>query len=120
MNRYVLLPEDGVKVLPPQEDAEAALEIFCSRTMIFFALSEVEAVCLMHGVPDGRESIDALCLTATDRLLARKQMVLIPVDHPGYAQVLEELRRYAPQTLDFTKEAQYIPETCDHNGHHHG
>lgn len=24
------------------------------------------------------------------------------------------------RTLDFSKEADYIPESCDHNGHHHG
>ena len=59
MNRYILIPEDTIRVLPPEDGVEAAVEGFCSRT-------------------------------------------------------------YAPKTLDFSKEADYIPESCDHNGHHHG
>jgi hypothetical protein len=65
--------------------------------------------------PDG--SID---LPAWDRLLEREQMVLVPTDRADFAAFLAGLRTYAPKTLDFSKEADYIPESCDHNGHHHG
>ena len=62
----------------------------------------------------------ALCFTAADRLLEREQMVLVPTNRADYAAFLAGLRTYAPKTLDFSKEADYIPESCDHNGHHHG
>ena len=39
MNRYILIPEDTVRVLPPEDGAEAAIEIFCSRTVIYFEIS---------------------------------------------------------------------------------
>ena len=35
MNRYILIPEDTIRVLPPEDGAEAAVEVFCSRTVIF-------------------------------------------------------------------------------------
>lgn len=28
MNRYILIPEDTIRVLPPEDGAEAAIEIF--------------------------------------------------------------------------------------------
>ena len=31
MNRYVLIPEDTLRILPPEDGAGAAIEIFCSR-----------------------------------------------------------------------------------------
>ena len=34
MNRYVLIPEDTLRILPPEDRAGAAIEIFCSRTVI--------------------------------------------------------------------------------------
>ena len=36
MNRYILIPEDTIRVLPPEDGVEAAVEVFCSRTVIFF------------------------------------------------------------------------------------
>ena len=47
-------------------------------------------------------------------------MVLVPTDRADYAAFLTDFRTYAPETLDFSKEEDYIPESCDHNGHHHG
>ncbi len=120
MNRYILIPEDTIRVLPPEDGFGAAIEIFCSRTVIYFEIGEIESVCLMHRVRAGGQLIDALCFTAADRLLEQKQMVLVPIDRPDYAEFLRQLRAYAPDTLDFTAEADYIPESCDHNGHHHG
>ena len=113
MNRYILIPEDTIRVLPPEDGVEAAVEIFCSRTVIYFEIAQVRDVCLMHNVLTKCGRADALCFTAADRLLEREQMVLVPTFLAG-------LRTYAPKTLDFSKEADYIPESCDHNGHHHG
>ena len=120
MNRYILIPEDTLRVLPPEDGAGAAIEIFCSRTVIYFDISQITSVCLMHQVLSGRQLVDALCFTASDRLLGNEQMVLVPVDRPDFEAFLRELRRYAPQTLDFSRQAVYVPESCDHNGHHHG
>ena len=104
MNRYILIPEDTIRVLPPEDGFGAAIEIFCSRTVIYFEIGEIESVCLMNRVRAGGQLTDAFCFTAADRLL----------------EFLRQLRTYAPDTLDFTAEADYIPESCDHNGHHHG
>ena len=104
MNRYILIPEDTIRVLPPEDGVEAAVEVFC----------------LMHNVLSNRRRVDALCFTAADRLLEREQMVLVPTDRTDYAAFLTDFRTYAPETLDFSKEEDYIPESCDHNGHHHG
>ena len=120
MNRYILIPEDAIRVLPPEDGSGAAIEVFCSRTVIYFEIAELESVCLMHRVRAGGQLTDALCFTAADRLLEQKQMVLVPTDRPDYAAFLRQLRTYAPDTLDFTAEADYVPESCDHNGHHHG
>ena len=120
MNRYVLIPEDTLRILPPEDGAGAAIEIFCSRTVIYFEIAQLREVCLLHHVRADRELVDALCFTAADRLLECEQMVLIPTDRTDYMAFLEALRAYAPKSLDFSKEADYIPESCDHNGHHHG
>ena len=40
MNRYILIPEDTIRVLPPEDGVEAAVEVFCSRTVIFFDISQ--------------------------------------------------------------------------------
>lgn len=49
MNRYVLIPEDTLRILPPEDGAGAALEIFCSRTVIFLRSrsSARSACCIM-------------------------------------------------------------------------
>ena len=56
--------------------------------------------------------------SAADRLLEQPQKVLIPTNRPDYAAFLADLRHYAPPTLDFSKEADDIAPSCDHNGHH--
>ena len=44
MNRYILIPEDTIRVLPPEDGVEAAVEVFCSRTVIFFDISQIQDV----------------------------------------------------------------------------
>ena len=78
MNRYVLIPEDTLRILPPEDGAGAAIEIFCSRTVIYFEIAQLREVCLLHHVRADRELVDALCFTAADRLLEQPQKVLIP------------------------------------------
>ena len=56
--------------------------------------------------------------TLADRLLEQPQKVLIPTNRPDYAAFLAVLRHYAPPTRDFSKEADDIAPSCDHNGHH--
>ena len=116
MNRYVLIPEDTLRILPPEDGAGAAIEIFCSRTVIYFEIAQLREVCLLHHVRADRELVDALCFTAADRLLEQPQKVLIPTNRPDYAAFLADLRHYAPPTLDFSKEADDIAPSCDHNG----
>lgn len=103
MNRYVLIPEDTLRILPPEDGAGAAIEIFCSRTVIYFEIAQLREVCLLHHVRADRELVDALCFTAADRLLEQPQKVLIPTNRPDYAAFLADLRHYAPPTLDFPK-----------------
>ena len=67
MNRYVLIPEDTLRILPPEDGAGAAIEIFCSRTVIYFEIAQLREVCLLHHVRADRELVDALCLTAAHR-----------------------------------------------------
>ena len=78
MNRYILIPEDSIRVLPPEDGAEAAIEIFCSRTVIYFDVSQVQDVCLMHNVLSGHKRVDALCFTAADRLLSADRWCSFP------------------------------------------
>ena len=118
MDRYVRIPEDTHRILPPEDGAGAAIEIFCSRTVVYFEIAQLREVCLLHHVRADRELVDALCFTAADRLLEQPQKVLIPTNRPDYAAFLADLRHYAPPTLDFSKEADDIAPSCDHNGHH--
>ena len=119
MNRYILIPEDTIRVLPPEDGAEAAIEIFCSRTVIYFEIAQMRDVCLMHNVLTKCGRADALCFTAADRLLEREQMVLVPTDRAI-------MRRFWPDSghmrrkRGFFQRGRLYPGSCDHNGHHHG
>ena len=115
MNRYILQPEDTITVLPPEDGAEAAVQVFCERTMIVFPVSGIREVCLQKNVEPG---LDALCLTAADGLFGKEYAVLVPTGRADYAAFLEALKRAAPG-LDVAKETEYVPERCDHKGHRH-
>ena len=49
MNRYILIPEDTIRVLSPEDGVEAAVEVFCSRTVIFFDRKLQVQVGHLHG-----------------------------------------------------------------------
>ena len=114
MNRYTLLPEDAISVLPPEGGDGAAIRIFCERTMIVFDAAQVESVSLQQAGKAGR----CLCFAAPDALLGARHEVFVPVSRPDYPAFLEGLRQYAPQ-LDLTAEAAFVPESCDHTNKRH-
>lgn len=114
MNRYILDAEDSIRVLPPQDGENAAIEVFCGRTMIFFDVSQLESACLAHGVEGG----DALRFVGADTLLGAKHEVYVPLTRPDASVLREGLRQYAPQEI-WKDELQYVKEACDHKGPRH-
>ena len=52
MKRYMLLPEDSIELLRAQDEAEAAVCVFCERTMILFPCSKIEAVSIQRSVTE--------------------------------------------------------------------
>lgn len=82
MNRYILIPEDTIRVLPPEDGVEAAVEVFCSRTVIFFDISQIQDVCLMHNVLSNRRRVDALCFTAATACWSGNRWCLSPRTEP--------------------------------------
>ena len=77
MKRYMLLPEDSIELLRAQDEAEAAVCVFCERTMILFPCSKIEKVCMQRRVTEERLGQEALYLTgAADRqLVAFRQLI---------------------------------------------
>ena len=115
MNRYVLQPEDTIAMLPSEDGAEAAVQVFCERTMIVFPVSGIREVCLQKNVEPG---LDALCLTAADGLFGKEYAISVPTEREDYSAFLTALQAAAPG-LDDMKETEYVPERCDHKGPHH-
>jgi hypothetical protein len=113
MNRYTLLPEDELRVLPPEDGEGAAIRLFCERTMILFEISQIASVSLQDAGRAGR----CLCFTAPDALLGGEHEVFVPVSRPDYAEFLADFKQYAP-ALDFSATAGFVPESCDHTGRH--
>ena len=54
MKQYMLLPEDSIELLRAQDEAEAAVCVFCERTMILFPCSKIEAVSIQRSVTEDR------------------------------------------------------------------
>ena len=42
MKQYMLLPEDNIELLRAQDEAEAAVCVFCERTMILFRAAKLK------------------------------------------------------------------------------
>ena len=118
MNRYILQPEDEIGVLPPGEE-EAVIRVFCERTMVFFAVSQLESVTRQENVRTGSGPQTCLCLTGPDALLGERHEVFVPVSRGDYPAFERALRACAPAGLDFGAEAAFVPEACDHKGRRH-
>ena len=119
MKRYLLLPEDTIEVLPEDGEAEAAVSVFCERTLIVFPCSGIASVSMQTHVTENRlQSLTCLQLTARDALFGVEQQILMPVtrpDYPAFAQALEAVR---PELFAAMTKEEYVRETCDQTGSH--
>lgn len=119
MKRYMLLPEDSIELLRTQDEAEAAVCVFCERTMILFPCSKIEAVSLQRRVTEDRlHPVDCLELLARDTLFDAQQAVLIPVTRQDYPDFLQALEAQCPALFENLSAATYRKETCDQTGSH--
>ena len=101
MKRYMLLPEDSIELLRAQDEAEAAVCVFCERTMILFPCSKIEAVSIQRRVTEDRlHPVDCLELLARDTLFDAQQAVLIPVTRQDYPDFLQALEAQCPALLE--------------------
>ena len=119
MKRYMLLPEDSIELLRAQDEAEAAVCVFCERTMILFPCSKIEAVSLQRRVTKDRlHPVDCLELLARDTLFDAQQAVLIPVTRQDYPDFLQALEAQCPALFENLSTATYRKKTCDQTGSH--
>ena len=119
MKRYMLLPEDSIELLGAQDEAEAAVCVFCERTMILFPCSKIEAASMQQSVTEDRlHPVDCLELLARDALFDTKQAVLIPVTRQDYPAFLQALESECPALLENIRTKTYQKETCDQTGSH--
>lgn len=117
MNKYILDPADQIRVLPPRGDEGALIELLCERTVIYFDLSQLEALCRMEQVPSENGSCTALCFRGPDILLGKKHQVCVPENRNDFQNFQTELFRYLTEK-DLPTEA-YIKDSCDQTGSHH-
>ena len=119
MKRYMLLPEDSIELLRAQDEAEAAVCVFCERTMILFPCSKIEAVSIQRSVTEDRlHPVDCLELLARDTLFDAQQAVLIPVTRQDYPDFLQALEAQCPALFENLSAATYRKKTCDQTGSH--
>lgn len=119
MKEYVLLPEDTIEVLPEQNGAEAAVCVFCERTMILFPCAGLESLKLLQRVTkDRKHPVDCLCFTAKDTLFETRQAVLVPVTRPDHEAFCKALQAVRPELFDALCVEAYVHETCDQTGGH--
>ena len=119
MKRYMLLPEDSIELLRAQDEAEAAVCVFCERTMILFPCSKIEAVSLQRRVTEDRlHPVDCLELLARDTLFDAQQAVLIPVTRQDYPDFLQALEAQCPALFENLSAETYRKKTCDQTGSH--
>ena len=119
MKRYMLLPEDRIELLRAQDEAEAAVCVFCERTMILFPCSKIEAVSIQRRVTEDRlHPVDCLELLARDTLFDAQQAVLIPVTRQDYPDFLQALEAQCPALFENLSAATYRKKTCDQTGSH--
>lgn len=119
MKEYLLLPEDTIELLPAENGAEAAVSVFCERTLIVFACSGVESLKLLQRVTkDHKHPVDCLCFTAKDALFETRQAVLVPVTRPDFEAFQTALKAVRPELFEGLCVEAYVHETCDQTGSH--
>ena len=119
MKHYLLLPEDSIEFLPEEDGAEAAISVFCERTMILFPCSKITRAEMVRDVTEDRlQRLDCLELTARDALFDVPQQILIPAARPDYAVLLNALGAARPDLFASLPERTFAPETCDQTGSH--
>jgi len=112
MKQYMLLPEDSIELLRAQDEAEAAVCVFCERTMILFPCSKIEAVSIQRSVTEDRlHPVNCLELLARDTLFDAQQAVLIPVTRQDYPDFLQALEAQCPALLENIQTKTYQKET---------
>ena len=81
MKHYLMLPQDTIRVLLPEDGQEACVELFCERVAIYFP---VETLTVTHftGVLVDKAREDALGLCGPDALFGTEYLVLLPQSHP--------------------------------------
>ena len=119
MKRYMLLPEDSIELLRAQDEAEAAVCVFCERTMILFPCSKIEAVSIQRRVTEDRlHPVDCLELLARDTLFDAQQAGRIPVTRQDYPDYLQALEAQCSALFENLSAATYRKKTCDQTGSH--
>ena len=119
MKRYMLLPEDSIELLRAQDETEAAVCVFCERTMILFPCSKIESASMQQRVTEDRlHPVDCMELLARDALFDTKQAVLIPVTRQDYPAFLQALEAECPALFENLPAKTYRKETCDQTGSH--
>lgn len=70
MKHYLMLPQDTIRVLPPEDGQEACVELFCERVAIYFP---VETLTVTHftGVLVDKAREDALASVGRMRCSGR-------------------------------------------------
>ena len=143
MKQYMLLPEDSIELLRAQDEAEAAVCVFCERTMILFPCSKIEAVSIQRSVTEDRLH-PVNCLELLVRLGAASA-VGVDIDpsaehiaaanaaQNGFgpdrftartgdvvedADFLQALEAQCPALLENIQTKTYQKETCDQTGSH--
>ena len=115
MKHYLMLPQDTIRVLPPEGDDPACIELVCERTLMLFRTDALKNVTQFTGVLVDKTREQALGFTGPDALFGVDYLVLLPQSHPARAAFTEALRPFVPPI----ETAPYRPLTCDQNGHHH-
>ena len=49
MNRYILAPDDRIRCFLPETGGSAVIEVFCGRSVIYFAAAQFESAQTVHG-----------------------------------------------------------------------
>ena len=116
MKHYLMLPQDTIRVLLPEDGQEACVELFCERVRAMEEEGTVSYWSILFNAENFSDMLeDALGLCGPDALFGTEYLVLLPQSHPGFETFDETIRRYVPEI----ETKPYRPLTCDQNGHHH-